>query len=155
MYQDRLDDLGRRIADLVKADGAIEKSNMFTFDNSLAKGRRMTNDLANLMLHAYNAEADNSLRALRAGNVVTAKKRLEASGTAIAKLGAMMKMRISDAFHALRFEEIELTADYLMKKQEERETACEERERLRERSARSQPSLPQSENGSIRNATIS
>ena len=59
-YKDRLDDLGARIAELVKAKLAIEKSNMFTFDNSLAKGRRMTDDLAKLMLRAYNAEADNS-----------------------------------------------------------------------------------------------
>lgn len=131
-YKDRLDDLGSRVAELVKADRAIEKSNMFTFDNSLAKGRKMTNDLAKLMLRAYNAEADNSLRSLRAGNVVTGKKRLEASRAAIAKLGKMMEMHISDAFHSLRLEEIELTADYLMRKQEEREAAREERERLRE-----------------------
>ena len=58
---------------------------MFTFDNSLAKGRRMTTDLAKLMLRAYNAEADNSIRSLRAGNVQTAKKRLQASRTSIAK----------------------------------------------------------------------
>jgi hypothetical protein len=131
-YKDRLDNLASRIIELVKAGGAIQKSNMFTFDNSLAKGRRMTNDLAKLMLRAYNAEADNSVRSLRAGNVVTAKKRLEASRIAIAKLGTMMEMHISDAFHALRLEEIELTGDYLMKKQEEREAAREERERLRE-----------------------
>lgn len=131
-YQDRLNDLSNRIADLVRAGHAIEKSNMFTFDNSVAKGRKMTGDLAKLMLRAYNAEADNSLRSLRAGNVVTAKKRLEASRSAIAKLGRMMEMRISDEYHALRIEEIELTADYLMKKQEERELAREERARLRE-----------------------
>jgi Domain of unknown function (DUF4041)/T5orf172 domain len=84
------------------------------------------------MLRAYNAEVDNSLRSLRAGNVVTAKRRIDASRDAIRKLGAMMQMHISDAFHALRVEEIELTADYLMKKQEEREAAIEERARLRE-----------------------
>ena len=43
-----------------------------------------------------------------------------------------MEMRISDAYHALRVEEIELTADYQMKKEEEREAARAERERLRE-----------------------
>jgi len=131
-YKSRLTDMGARIAELVKAGQAIEMSNTFTFDNSLAKGRRMTEDLAKLMLRAYNAEADNSIRALRLGNVLTAKKRLEASRVAIAKLGKMMEMRISDAFHALRLEEIELTADWLMKKQEEKEAAREERERLRE-----------------------
>lgn len=131
-YQERLSDLSRRIAELVKGGLAIEKSNMFTFDSSLAKGRKMTGSLAKLMLRAYNAEADNGLRSLRVGNVVTAKKRLEASRAAIAKLGKMMEMRISDEFHALRLEEVELTADFLMKKQEEKELEREEKARLRE-----------------------
>jgi hypothetical protein len=131
-FRDRLDVLEARIAELVKLGNAIVKSNLFTFDNSLAKGRRMTDDLAKLMLRAYNAEADNSIKSLKLGNVVTAKRRLEASRVAIAKLGALMEMRISDDFHTLRIEEIELTADWLMKKQEEKEAEREERARLRE-----------------------
>lgn len=131
-FRDRLTDLEARIAELVAADRAIVKSNAFTFDNSLAKGRRMTNDLAKLMLRAYNAEADNSIRSLRLGNVQTAKRRLEASRASIAKLGALMEMHISDEFHQLRLEEIGLTADWLMKKQEEKEAEREERARLRE-----------------------
>lgn len=131
-FRDRLTDLEARIADLVAADRAIVKSNAFTLDNSLAKGRRMTNDLAKLMLRAYNAEADNSIRSLKLGNVQTAKRRLEASRASIAKLGALMEMHISDEFHQLRLEEIELTADWLMKKQEEKEAEREERARLRE-----------------------
>lgn len=131
-FKDRLGELSARIAELVKAGTAIVASNMFTYDNSLAKGRRMVADLSKLMLRAYNAEADNSIRSLRVGNVVTAKKRLDASRESIAKLGAMMEMRISDEFHALRVEEIELTADWLMMKQQEKEDAREERERLRE-----------------------
>ncbi len=131
-YKDRLADLSMRIATLIKSGGAIEMSNSFTFDNSLAKGRQMSNDLGKLMLRAYNAEVDNSLRALRAGNVVTAKRRIDATRTAIKRLGRMMQMQISDAFHALRLEELELTADFMMKKEEEREAAREERERLRE-----------------------
>lgn len=131
-YKERLDELGKRIADIVRSKTAIDMSNMFTFDNSLAKGRKMSDDLAKLMLRAYNAEVDNSLRSLRAGNVVTAKKRVEGSRAAILKHGRLMQMQISDAFHALRLEEIELTSDYLMKKQEEREAAREERARLRE-----------------------
>lgn len=131
-YRDRLDELGSRIANLIKTSGAIEMSNTFTFDNSLAKGQRMTKDLAKLMLRAYNAEVDNSIRSLRAGNIVIAKRRVEASRAAIKKLGTIMQMQISDAFHALRIDEIELTSDYLMKKKEEREAASEERARLRE-----------------------
>ncbi|MDP1679990.1 MAG: DUF4041 domain-containing protein [Candidatus Nitrotoga sp.] len=131
-YRERLDDIAARIAEMIKMSNAINKSNMFTFDGSLAKGRAMTNDLAKLMLRAYNAEAENVVRSLRAGNTVTAIKRLDAARMAISKLGKMMEMHIGDAFHAVRIEEIELTADYLMKKEEERETARAERERLRE-----------------------
>lgn len=131
-FRDRLRDIEARIADLVGQGKAIIKSNLFTFDNSLAKGRRMTDDLAKLMLRAYNAEADNSIRSLKLGNVLTAKRRIDASRLAIAKLGALMEMHISDDFHALRIEEIELTSDWLMKKQEEKEAEREERARLRE-----------------------
>lgn len=97
-YRERLDDIAARIAEMIKAGAAIEKSNMFTFDGSLAKGRTMTNDLAKLMLRAYNAEAENIVRSLRVGNLVTAIKRLEAARMAIAKLGKMMEMRIADQF---------------------------------------------------------
>lgn len=131
-YEVRLEEVGRRIAELVKDGTAIEKSNLFTFEGSLSKGRSFTNNLSKLMLRAYNAEAENVVRTLRVGNLQTAIRRLEAARVAIAKLGTMMEMRIGEAFHALRIEEIELTADYLIKKEEEREVARAERERLRE-----------------------
>ncbi len=131
-YKDRLKLINDQVSALVKSKQAIERSSMFTFDNSLAKGRKMTDDLSKLMLRAYNAEVDASIRSLKAGNVVTAKKRIEASRANIAKLGRMMEMRISDEFHSLRLKEVELTADFQMKKQEEREAEREERARLRE-----------------------
>lgn len=131
-FKERLDAVLRRITEMVKFDAAIERSNSFTYDGSLAKGRRMTADLSKLMLRAYNAEADNVVRSLRAGNVAAAIRRLEAARDAIANLARMMEMHISEAYHALRIEEIQLAADYQMKKQEEREAAREERERLRE-----------------------
>lgn len=131
-FKERLTELSARIAAMVREKQAIEMSSSFAYDNSLAKGRKMSTDLGKLMLRAYNAEADNSIRSLRLGNVVTAKKRLEASRASIAKLGVMMEMHISDQYHALRLEEIELTADWLAKKQEEKEAAREERARLRE-----------------------
>ena len=131
-YKEQLSDLSQRVKEMVRAGDAVLASDMFTFNNSLAKGRRMTAEFSKLMLRAYNAEADNCVRALRAGNVLTAKKRLESSVTTIAKLGAMMEMRVNPQYHALRIQELELTADYLMKLQVEKEEAREERERLRE-----------------------
>jgi hypothetical protein len=132
LCRERLASIQERIRDAVRQGRAVLASDMFSYNNSLALGRRMTTDLSKLMLRAYNAEADNAVRSLRAGNLATAVQRLEASATSIAKLGSMMEMRIAPEYHALRVEELELTADYLMKVQEEKERAREERERLRE-----------------------
>lgn len=131
-YKARLSSIAARIAEMVKSGVAIEKSSTFTFDGSLSKGSRMVSELSMLMLRAYNAEAENVVRTLRAGNTETALKRLNVARETIARFGKMMEMRISAAYHLLRVEEIELAADYQMKRAEEREAAREERERLRE-----------------------
>ncbi len=131
-YKDRLRDLEAKIDEVIKAAHAVLASDMFTFSGSLAKGRRMVADLSKLMLRAYNAEADSCVRSLRSGNVTTAKRRLHNAVTAIERLGVMMEMRINPEYHALRVAELELTADFQMKVQEERERAREERDLLRE-----------------------
>lgn len=131
-YKARLTSLETQIEGIVRAGRAVLAADMFTFNGSLARGRRMVADLSKLMLRAYNAEADNCVRTLRSGNVATAKKRLESAMTAIEKLGAIMEMRVNPDYHALRVQELELTADYQMKAQEEKEKAREERELLRE-----------------------
>jgi len=131
-YKDRLADINSRIDELVKAGQAVLAADLFTFDGSLAKGRRMVGDLSRLMLRAYNAEADNCVRSLRSGNISTAKKRLENAMKSIEKLGVIMEMRVNPDYHQFRIEELELTADYQMKVQEEKERAREERELLRE-----------------------
>jgi len=131
-YKDRLTDINSRIDVLIKAKQAVLAADLFTFDGSLAKGRRMVADLSKLMLRAYNAEADNCVRSLRSGNILTAKKRLANAMKAIERLGAIMEMRVNPEYHQLRFEELELTADYQMKVQEEKEKAREAREQLRE-----------------------
>lgn len=131
-YKERLADLRGRIRGAVRDKAAIEASERFSYNNSLAQGRKMVSDFSRLMLRAYNAEADNCVRSLRAGTASSAVKRLTTSADTIAKLGTMMGLKVSDTFHALRIEEIELVSDHLMKVQEEREATREERERLRE-----------------------
>ena len=131
-FKDRLALLRAEVRDAVKSGDAIVAGKKFSFNNSLAEGRRLTADLAKLMLRAYNAEADNCVRTIRAGNLQTARKRLDKAAADIERLGAAMQMHIAKPYHALRIKELELTADYMMKVEEEREAAREERERLRE-----------------------
>ncbi|MET9027087.1 DUF4041 domain-containing protein [Nocardia sp. NPDC004168] len=131
-YKQALAELRADVREAVKTSEAIVVAKKFSFNNSLAEGRRLTADLSKLMLRAYNAEAENCVRTIRAGNLDTAKRRLDKAAKDIEKLGAAMQMHVSTAYHALRIKELELTADYMMKVQEEREAAREERERLRE-----------------------
>ena len=131
-YKERLDDISAETLQFIKSGKAIEKSELFTFNNSLAQGKKLSGDLSKLMLRAYNAEVDNALRALRAGNLARAKRRVEASRDAIARFAALMEMEISREYHSLRMRELELTSDWLMKKQEEREAERDRRAELRE-----------------------
>jgi hypothetical protein len=131
-YQEALESIKAEIKAFIAEGRAIEASTRFTFDNSLAKGRKMTADLAKLMLRAYNAEAENCVRYVKAGNLKAAEKRLAGAASSIARYASMMEMHINPDYHAVRVRELELTADYQMKVQEEREAAREERARLRE-----------------------
>jgi regulator of protease activity HflC (stomatin/prohibitin superfamily) len=58
-YKERPADLEGQIDEIVRAARAVLAADLFTFDGSLAKGRKMVADLSKLMLRAYNAEADN------------------------------------------------------------------------------------------------
>jgi hypothetical protein len=92
----------------------------------------MVRDFSKLMLRAFNAEADNLVRGLKPYKLDAAVNRLTKVSETIARLGKTMQIQISTPYLKLRIREIELTADYLQKKAEEKETERIERERLRE-----------------------
>ncbi len=92
----------------------------------------MVRDYSKLVLRAYNAEADDLVRALKPYKLESAIERLTKITTVISRLGKTMDIRISDSYHQLRVTELELTADYLEKRAEEKEHERAERERLRE-----------------------
>lgn len=117
---------------MIRDKTAVTGSGSFTFNGSARQGSKMVSDWCRLMLRSYNAEAENSLRVMKAGSVDAAKKRLRKAAEAIEKLGQMLSIQINDRYEALRMQELELTADYLQKKQEEKEAERAERERLRD-----------------------
>ena len=131
-YKDELADTNQKIKAMVKTKTAVQANISFTFNNSAAKGRTFVNDFSRLMLRAYNAEAENCVRVLKAGTLPSAEKRLTKTADVVERLGRLMDIRIAPQYHALRLKELRLTADYLAKQQEEKEAARAERERLRE-----------------------
>jgi hypothetical protein len=61
--------------------------------------------------------------------------RLTKARETIAKLGRTMEIRVSEAYHRARVEELELTADYLAQQDEEKERIRTEREQQRDEEA--------------------
>lgn len=132
-YKDRLAALRIRIKEAAKADGgAIQGATGWTVNGSAAEGRRMVREYSKLMLRAYNAEADNCVRTVKPYTRHQTIERLNKAVTTIEKLGRTMTIRVSPEYHRLRVTEIELTADYLQKVEEEREAVREQREQERE-----------------------
>lgn len=130
-YQSQLKQTKDAIKTLSKS-GAVQAAQGWTVNNSAKEGAKMTRDLSKLMLRAYNAEADNVVRTLRPHTLASAIARLDKSREAIAKLGSIVQIRITDEYHRWRVYELELTADYLVKVEEEKERLREERARRRE-----------------------
>lgn len=132
-YQAALRRLQDRIKVMARKDGgAVLADTNWTVNNSKVQGRKMVREYSKLVLRAYNAEADNLVRGLRPFKLESALERLDKIALTIAKLGSTMHIHISAEYHALRVQELELTADYLEKRAEEKEREAAERDRLRE-----------------------
>ncbi|MCC6527478.1 MAG: DUF4041 domain-containing protein [Polyangiaceae bacterium] len=131
-YKDLLADLQGRMKACIKSGQAVATTKRWVINGSEKEGAKMVGDFGKLILRAYDNEADNVLRTMKPYTLESAVERLEKMRTLIAKLGASMKLAITDTFHALRVEELRLTADYLAKVAEEKDREREERARLKE-----------------------
>ncbi len=66
----------------------------------------MVRDFSKLMLHAYNAEADNLVRGMKPYKLDSAIDRLTKVATTIVRLGRTMDIQISQQYHDLRVREL-------------------------------------------------
>ncbi|MEW2548822.1 DUF4041 domain-containing protein [Streptomyces sp. NPDC047002] len=134
-YRSSLDSLRAEIKELARTNRAVLAATDWTVNGSVREGRKMVRDFSKLMLRAYNAEADYAVRSMRPHRLTSLVDRLYKSRETVAKLGATMHIRIADAYHNARVRELEMTADFLQKKEEEKEAQREARAREREEAA--------------------
>lgn len=122
------DDIKRYVSD----GRATRATTGFQFNGSVAKGKKFVSDLSKLMLSAYNAEAENAVKTVKAGNVDTALKRLRSVEERIERYGKMIDLTIDDSYARLRARELTLTSRHLQAVQAEKEAERARREELRE-----------------------
>ena len=131
-YKARLSGVSAQIKDSARAGTAVQGSTNWTVNGSARDGARMVKEFSKLMLRAYNNEADNAVRSMKPYTLDSSIARLTKARETIVKLGGTMSIRVTDSYHKLRVEELELTADHLAKMAEQKERDREERARLKE-----------------------
>lgn len=129
---EQLQAVREEIKKCIKNKTATRATSNFTFNNSAAKGRKFVADMSKMMLRAYNAECENCMLTVKAGNGETARNRLERTRDQVAKLGTMINLEITLHYHQLRLRELDLALRYQNAKKAEKEAEKEERARLRE-----------------------
>lgn len=127
-----LEALRSQIRQTNKIGNAITATSNFTFNNSAAKGRTFVNQMSRIMLRAYNAEAENAVKTVKAGNLASAQKRLSTAREQIAKQGTMIDLSVTEYYHHLRLQELELAARHLQALAAAKELERERRAELRE-----------------------
>lgn len=131
-YKEELAKITAAIKSVSKVGEAVQCSTEWTVGGSATEGKKMVREVAKLMLRAYNTEADNAVRSVKPHTREAVKKRLSTARDRIAKLGKTMNIFIAWEYHQIRLTEIDLTADYLMKREVEREAERERKAQLRE-----------------------
>ncbi len=129
---DELARLRAEIRQMNKIGYATTMNENWTVNGSAAEGKKMSKGIARLMLRAYNAEAENCIKTVKAGNLHTAQARLQKAVEAVHKNGVIIGLEITHKFHKLRLEELALASQHLQTVQAERELERERKAELRE-----------------------
>lgn len=129
---EKLDTVRRRYKEMASAKRAIHAAANFTFNNSTKQGEKFVNQMSTIMLRAYNAEAENCVKSVKAGNLATAVARLTKAKEQIERQGTMINLRVDADYHRLRVQELTLAAEHLQVLQREKELERARREELRE-----------------------
>jgi hypothetical protein len=128
----RLDSLRAQYKEMARAKQAIHATSNFTFNNSAKQGMKFVNQMSTIMLRAYNAEAENCVKTVKAGNLATATARLTKAKEQIERQGTMINLRVDETYHHLRIQEMVLAAEHLQVLAAEKELERARREELRE-----------------------
>lgn len=117
---------------MIKADSAVIGGEHWTVNGSTSKGRVMINKQKKLMLRAFNGECNSFIAGVKWNNETRMEERILKSTEMINKLGDAQGLKISTKYTEAKLQELRLTYEYQLKKQEEKEQQRQIREQIRE-----------------------
>lgn len=131
-YKLELNNIKTKQKELIKNDIACHYPQGFALNGSLKQGEKLMKDNIKQLLRSFNNECDVLINKVKYNNFDTIKNRLKKSFETLNKLNSRINVSITSQYLNLKLEELRLSYEYELKKQDEKEQAKEERERLRE-----------------------
>ena len=131
-YKSELDARRERQKFLIKNEQAAICEIQWQVDGSVTKGKRQTKELIKLLLRAFNNECDAAMLKVKWNNAKQMEQRVIKAHEAINKLGTTQRTYITRDYLGLKLEELYLTHEYHVKRNEEQEEQKRIREQIRE-----------------------
>jgi len=120
----RLAALRESIVETLRTGEAITAPKNFKIGHSSSKGQQVLAEVTALSLRAYNSEAENAVRTAGPGGIDGALTRLIRAREAVARHGEWIGVAITDRYHALRAQEIEMAGEHKIRKEREEAVAA-------------------------------
>ncbi len=112
--------------------GAIHCPTEWTVGGSKSEGRKMTTRGIQMTARAFNGECDAAIANCTFKNVLQMEQRIHKAFEALNKMNEVNQIYINHAFLDMKLDELHLTHEYRLKKQEEREEQREIRAQMAE-----------------------
>lgn len=117
---------------MIKNSTAVNFPTNFTYNNSLAQGKKLVADNVKQILRAFNNECEAIIDKVKFNNVESIRKRIVKSREDLNRLNSKMQISITQSYLNLKIQEMNLCYEYSLKKQAEKEEAKRIREEQRE-----------------------
>jgi len=131
-YKEKLEEIRSQQKEMVRDKTAATCSTKWTVDGSEAKGRKVTNDNIKMILRCFNTDCENAIDRVKYSNIESMKARINKSYESLNKLGESNSITISHTYLQLKLDELSLSIEYAIKKQEEKEEQKRIRQEMRE-----------------------
>lgn len=131
-YKQRLEEIREKQKMLILGKSAAICNTQWTVDGSRAKGISMTNQNIKQVLRCFNSECDILISKVKFNNIESFTSKIRNAYLLLNKLNRNNNVMITEEYLDLKLEELKLSHEYKLKKQEEKEEARRIRDELKE-----------------------
>lgn len=113
-YKDRIAVIRQQQKNMIKNNSAAFFPTNFTYNNSLAQGKKLVADNVKQILRAFNNECEAIIDKVKYNNVESIRKRIIKSCEDLNKLNSKIQISISPGYLDLKLQEMNLCYEYAM-----------------------------------------